>query len=357
VTELTAIDLFCGCGGLTFGFKMAGFKVLLGLDVDKVAMLTYERNNQGTAWIAKDAREVTSEEVMDVAGVGPGDLDVLMAGVPCEGYSLLNRRYDSKDPTNYLFQEFVRLAKDIKPRCLLIENVPGLARRANGTFADAIAQDLNKLGYTSKMFERDAVEFGVPQHRRRIFFLAAAGFAPGLPKGEYGDSSQPTLGRTCPKPYVTVRDAIGDLPELEAGKAKEVYDRGPTTDYQKRMRSKDERLFNHEAPRHPLWTIRLLLEVKAGAPIYSTFKQRIRLSWDEPSPTIPAGGIRPQWFFAHPQQPRGLTVRECARLQSFPDHYVFLGPLIKQRIQVGDAVPPLLAKAIAKHIAGLLRGS
>lgn len=352
---LTAVDLFCGCGGLTLGFKAAGFKVLLGLDVDKDAMLTYARNNEGTAWLAKDAREVTSEEIMDTTGIGPGDLDVLMAGVPCEGYSLLNRRYDPKDPTNYLFQEFMRLAKNIKPRCLLIENVPGLVRRANGSFASAIIQDLSKLGYAPKMFERDAVNFGVPQHRRRIFFLATSGVAPSLPEGEYGESSQPTLDGRGPKPYVTVRGAIGDLPKLKAGEARESYDRAPMTEYQKKMRSKDGRLCNHEAPRHPPWTIKLLSGVEPGTPIYNTFKQRIRLSWDAPAPTVPAGGIRPQWFYAHPEQPRGLTVRESARLQSFPDDYIFTGPLIKQRIQVGDAVPPILAEAIANHLKRLLR--
>lgn len=354
---LTAIDLFCGCGGLTLGFRTAGFNVLLGLDVDKDAMLTYthERNNPEIAWLAKDAREVTPKEVMDAAGIGIGDLDVLMAGVPCEGYSLLNRRYNSEDPTNYLFQEFMRLAKNIKPRCLLIENVPGLARRANGTFAEAIIQDLKKLGYIPKMFERDAASFGVPQHRKRIFFLAILGITPSLPEGKHGYPSQSTLVGSKPKPYVTVRDAIGDLPELRAGEAKESYSNDPMTEYQKRMRSGNGRLYNHEAPRHPLWTIKLLSKVKPGAPIYGTFKQRIRLSWGVPAPTIPAGGIRPQWFYAHPEQPRGLTVRESARLQSFPDDYVFTGALIKQRIQVGDAVPPLMAEAIANYLKRLLR--
>jgi DNA (cytosine-5)-methyltransferase 1 len=344
-TEPTAIDLFCGCGGLTLGFRKASFKVLLGLDMDKDAMLTYtyKGNNPNVAWLLKDAREVTGEEIMSAAGVRAGDVDVLMAGVPCEGYSLLNRRYDPKDPTNFLFQEFVRIAKELRPRCVLIENVPGLARRANGTFAGAIIQDLSeKLGYATKMFECDAVEFGVPQHRERIFFLGISGAEPSFPGGKT-------------EPHVSVGDAIGDLPELKAGEAREIYDKDPMTEYQKKMRTKEGKLLNHKAPKHPAWTIKLLSKVKPGAPIYKTFKQRIRLPWNEPAPTIPAGGIRPQWFYAHPTQPRGLTVRECARLQSFPDDYVFFGPLIKQRIQVGDAVPPLLAQAIAEHIKGLLR--
>jgi DNA (cytosine-5)-methyltransferase 1 len=120
------------------------------------------------------------------------------------------------------------------------------------------------------------------------------------------------------------------------------------------MRQGSTRLYNHKAPNHPLWTQKLIGKTKPGQPLYETFKQRIRLKWDAPSPTIPAGGVRPQWFFAHPEQPRGITVREAARLQSFPDNYVFQASLIKQRVLVGDAVPPLLSKAIAEKISDYL---
>ena len=127
-------DLFGGAGGLTLGFRLAGFKVVFALDVDWDTMYTYIKNNPGVSWIVKDIRKVPAEEIMDVAGVGKGDLDIIVAGIPCEGYSLLNRRYDPSDPRNYLFLEFMRVVKALKPKAVVIENVPGLFRRADGGF-------------------------------------------------------------------------------------------------------------------------------------------------------------------------------------------------------------------------------
>jgi len=356
-------DLFSGAGGLTLGFRMVGFKVVFALDVDWDAMYTYTKNNPGIAWIVKDIRKVSAEEIMDVAGIGKGDFDVIMAGIPCEGYSLLNRRYDPSDPRNYLFLEFMRVVKALKPKAFLIENVPGLFRRANGGFRKAIEDALRRLGYTVNSFELNALNYGVPQRRVRVFFAGLADkekFEPPTPT--HGQPSKSILSyisnkeaRNELKKPLTVWDAISDLPPLKPGEKKEKYEEPPKTEYQKMMREGSTKLYNHEAPKHPKWTVELIARTKPGEPIYKTFKQRIRLKWDEPAPTIPAGGVRPQWFFAHPEQPRGLTVREMARLQSFPDYYVFYGSMIKQRILVGDAVPPLLARAIASQLLKYLR--
>jgi len=357
---LTVIDLFCGAGGLTLGFKRAGYKVILGLDVDWDAIRTYTFNNPEIAWINKDIRKVPASEILDVTGIGRGDVDVVVAGIPCEGYSLLNRRYNPSDPRNYLFVEFMRIVKALKPRAVLIENVPGLLRRENGAFRKTIEDALKELGFAVRSFMLNAADYGVPQKRVRLFFV-------GITSTERFEPPQPThapsrsillyahsVDSDFPKPHVTVRDAISDLPPLRAGEEKTRYESPPRTEYQKMMREGSKKLYNHKAPRHPKWTERIIQRTRPGEPIYKTFKQRIRLSWDFPSPTIPAGGVRPQWFFAHPEQPRGLTVRETARLQSFPDKYVFLGSLIKQRVLVGDAVPPLLAEAIARRLVEYL---
>ncbi len=351
----TVIDLFCGAGGLTLGFKRAGYNIIFGLDVDPDAMRTYIANNPEVSWINKDIRKVTVEEVLDVAGVRTGDVDVVMAGIPCEGYSLLNRRYDPSDPRNYLFMEFLRHVKKLKPKAVLIENVLGLLRRENGGFRKLIEDALENLGFKARSFTLNAADFGVPQRRVRVFFI-------GLSSSERFEPPHPThdalgsLSRIVDsaKPYVTVWDAISDLPPLQAGEEKHRYESEPKTEYQKLMREGSNRVHNHRAPKHPKWTIRLIERTKPGTPLYRTFKQRVRLKWDEPSPTIPAGGVRPQWFFAHPEQPRGITVREAARLQSFPDTYIFYGSLIKQRILVGDAVPPLLAEVIARKLLDYL---
>jgi len=349
--SLNVVDLFCGAGGLTLGFKRAGYKVLLGLDVDLDAVRTYALNNPESAWINKDIRKVTAEEILDVAGVRE-NVDIMIAGIPCEGYSLLNRRYDPSDPRNYLFAEFMRFVKVLKPKAVLIENVPGLIRRENGTFRKTIESALEDLGFVTRSFTMNALDYGVPQKRVRLFFVGTSSkrrFEPPEPTHGPPNLLTFTLGKDL-KPYVTVRDAISDLPPLRPGEEKRCYESEPGSEYQRIMRSGSTRLYNHKAPKHPKWTVRLIEGTKPGHPLYGTFKQRIRLSWDEPAPTIPAGGVRPQWFFAHPEQPRGITVREAARLQSFPDSYIFVGSLIKQRILVGDAVPPLLAEVLARKL-------
>lgn len=362
-SSFTVADLFCGAGGLSLGFKLAGYKLSFALDVDWDAISTYTRNNPDVPWLAKDIRKVPIKEIIEVSGLGHGDFDVAVAGIPCEGYSLLNRRYDPSDPRNYLFLEFLRVVSSLKPKAVFIENVPGMLRRENGGFRRAIEGALTRLGYSVSSFELNAVDYGVPQKRIRVFFV-------GLLSKEIFYPPPPTHGRVhyvtlfqysrnkqdkgVLRPHLTVWDAISDLPPLTPGERKDRYDKPPLTEYQRVMREGAVVLYNHESPKHPEWTVELLRKIPPGKPIYETFKQRIRLSWDEPSPTIPAGGVRPQWFYAHPEQPRGLTVREVARLQSFPDWYVFTGSLIKQRVLVGDAVPPLLAKVLATHLAGYL---
>jgi DNA (cytosine-5)-methyltransferase 1 len=361
--RFTIADLFSGAGGLSLGFKLAGYRLAFALDVDWDAVRTYKANNPDVPWLCKDIRKVLVKEIEDVSGLGKGDFDIVVAGIPCEGYSQLNRRYDPSDPRNYLFLEFLRIVKALKPKAILIENVPGMLRRSGGLFKHAVEEALRRVGYTVFTMELNAVNYGVPQRRERVFFVGFQGlvraFAP--PPPTYCLPAKSILayvgkeGVEEPKKCLTVWDAISDLPPLKPGEAKENYEDPPKTEYQKIMREGATKLYNHVAPRHPEWTIKRIAATRPGESIYETFKQRIRLKWDEPSPTIPAGGVRPQWFFAHPEQLRGLTVREVARLQSFPDTYIFYGSMIKQRILVGDAVPPLLAKAIAEHLKTYLR--
>jgi DNA (cytosine-5)-methyltransferase 1 len=353
-----AADLFSGAGGLSLGFKAAGYRLAFALDVNWDAMRTYTANNPGVPWLCKDVRKVLVKEIEDVSGVKRGDVDIVIAGIPCEGYSQLNRRYDPSDPRNYLFLEFLRIVKALRPKAVLIENVPGMSRRSGGLFRRAVEDALRKIGYTVYTMELNALNYGVPQKRERVFFAgflgSIRGFSPPHPTHNLPSKnllSYMDRGNAAESGFrrrLTVWDAISDLPPLEPGEAKDTYESPPKTEYQRAMREGATRLHNHAAPNHPEWTVKRIAATRPGGSIYGTFRQRIRLRWDEPSPTIPAGGVRPQWFFAHPEQPRGLTVREVARLQSFPDTYVFHGTMIEQRILVGDAVPPLLAKAIAE---------
>ncbi len=356
VSSLNVADLFCGAGGLSLGFKMAGFQIKFGLDVDWDAIFTFKENIKEVSWINKDIRKVSVNEIKNVSGTQNGDFDIIIAGIPCEGYSLLNRRYDPSDPRNFLFLEFIRVVKELKPRMILIENVTGLTRRANGGFKDAIKKSLEELGFIVNFFELNSINYGIPQKRRRVFFIGNLNekFYPPPPThdinqinlDQYFTKSKPNKL----KPKLTVEDAISDLPPLNPNEEKHEYEVEPKTKYQKELRDKNYTLYNHKAPNHPEWTIRRIAETQPGKPIYDNFKQRIRLKWQDPSPTVVAGGVRPQWFFGHPEQPRGITVREMARLQSYPDSYRFYGSLIKQRILVGDSVPPLLPKALANEI-------
>jgi len=346
LTVLTVLDLFSGAGGLSLGFAMAGFNVVLGIDIHKPSMETFLHNHKKTIGILGDIRKIPDNLVLDLLkGI---EVKVLMAGVPCQGFSLNNRKRNPNDPRNYLFWEFIRFVKLLKPDFLVLENVSGMKNTANGSFVEEIEKQIVIAGEESGKKYRvehrilNAADYGVPQIRKRLIFLASAkGYPIAWPEPEFG---------TPKRPYRTVFDAIGDLPSLQPGERKNFYTTQPQTEYQKLMREGSVVLLNHEAPKHPQSTIKKIKNTEPGKPIYPRFTQRIRLGWDKPSPTQVAGGIRPQFQFGHPSDPRGLTVRERARIQSFPDWYQFFGGIVQGRVQTGNAVPPLLAKAIAEKI-------
>jgi len=343
---LTVVDLFCGAGGSSLGFALAGLNVVLGIDIHRPSMETFLHNHPKTIGILGDIRKIPNDLVIELLdGI---KIRVLIAGVPCQGFSLNNRKRNPNDPRNYLFWEFIRFAKLLKPDFLVLENVSGMKSTANGSFVAEIEKQIKIAGEENgkkyKVEHRilNAADYGVPQIRKRLIFLASAKDYPIVwPEPEFG---------TEDRPYRTVFDAIGDLPSLEPGEKKTFYASPPKTEYQKLMRGGSTILLNHEAPKHPASTIDKIKRTKPGEPMYPRFTQRIRLSWDKPSPTQVAGGIRPQFQFGHPRDPRGLTVRERARIQSFPDWYQFFGGIVQGRVQTGNAVPPLLAKAIAEKI-------
>jgi DNA (cytosine-5)-methyltransferase 1 len=233
----------------------------------------------------------------------------------------------------------------LQPKVLLVENVANFARHDDGFFGKEVEAGMKDLGYETTSTILNACDFGVPQRRRRVMFLGIKpGFAFRWPNPTHGSSSGL-------KPFVTVGDALlGDLPPLNAKEFSDKYSGPPTNDYQEFLREGATTLLNHHAPNHPKETIERIARTKPGEPMYETFKQRIRLHKDKLSPTIVSGGIRPQFAYGHPTQPRGMSIRERARLMSFPDRYDFVGGIVQGRVQTGDAVPPLLAKAVAMAI-------
>ncbi len=338
------VDLFCGAGGASHGFQMAGFNVVLGIDIHKPSMETFLYNHSNAAGILGDIKKINSKLLKKV--LKKPDIKVLLAGVPCQGFSLNNRKRNVEDPRNYLFYEFIRIIKILKPDFVLLENVSGIKSAKQGKIVQEIESQIIKTGIITKRNYKvesrllNAADYGVPQRRNRLIFIGWA--------DNYNFRWPEAINNETE--HRTVYDAIGDLPSLNAGETKELYEKDAHSEYQKVMRKGSNVLLNHSAPKHPQSTIKKIASTKPDNPMYPKYKQRIRLAWDELSPTQVAGGIRPQFQFGHPEDNRGLTVRERARLQSFPDYFQFFGGVVQGRVQTGNAVPPLLAKAIAEQI-------
>lgn len=325
------------------------FNIILANDIYTPAIETYKYNHPNTSTILGNIKNVTDETFKNI--IGNKTVDLVSAGVPCQGFSLANKKRNKDDERNYLFLEVVRFVNIFNPKVVMIENVSGMKSLNNGSFVEDIEESLKnsgKYGYEVQHKLVNAADYGVPQLRNRLVFIAVRKDIKKIfnfPKATHGINGIP---------FNTIYDAISDLPALDNNEEKINYTNNPKTKYQKLLRNNEQFLVNHKSPKHPSSTVEKIKNTKPGLPMYEKYKQRIRLAWDIQSPTQVAGGIRPQFQFGHPEQNRGLSIRERARIQSFPDNYKFLGGIVQSRVQTGNAVPPLLAKAITLEIANLL---
>ena len=337
------VELFSGCGGTSLGFEHAGFEIALGLDIHMPSVETFQRNHPNAATTLGDISQVRPTDLFDL--IGGREVDVLIGGVPCQGFSLNNRKRHIGDKRNLLYREFVRFAEVLRPRAIVLENVSGM--RSSGDFVGRIEADLGRAaGLKIHSALLNANDYGVPQRRQRLVFVGVRG-------ADFDFRAiRRTHGPGTGRPFNTVRDAIGDLPSLRPGEEKTSYANNPIGEYQELMRqgAPSDSLTNHRAPNHPPATIQRIARTKPGEPMYPAFRQRIRLAWDAMSPTQVSGGIRPQFQFGHPQDARGLSIRERCRIQSFPDSFFVCSGIVQGRVQTGNAVPPLLAKALALAI-------
>jgi DNA (cytosine-5)-methyltransferase 1 len=347
--QLIHIDLFSGCGGFSTGFEQAGFTTELAIDIHPPSLETLYLNHKNVTTILGDIRKVTNQTIRD--NITNSKLPtVITAGVPCQGFSLANRKRHANDERNFLFKEFIRIAKNLKPTAVVLENVSGLVSTKDGKFKSDISKAISDLGYDVHFALLNAADYGVPQKRRRVFFV-------GVPKGKNWLFPKITHGINTKSPFVTVKDAIlGDLPVLSSNEESTKYKRKAKNEFEIFIRNQTSKLLNHKAPNHPQSTIDKIASTLPGAPMYTAFKQRIRLDPNQPSPTQICGGIRPQFQFGHPTQARGLSIRERARIQTFPDNYFFSGGSTQGRVQTGNAVPPLLAKVIASQLIAMING-
>lgn len=349
--KLNAIDLFSGCGGLSKGFVDAGVNVLLGIDNDDAALATFSRNHNGGVGMNADLSKPDVIKQIDFVVAGQS-VDLVIGGPPCQGFSLTGPR-NIDDPRNRLYLSFIDVVSHYRPKAFVIENVPGMATLYKGEVKDEILKRLGALGYSVAHKIVNAADYGVPQIRKRLIFI-------GIRK-DCGEASFPEPTHT-PATYVTSREAIDDLPSRaeELGQEIDVYDRPPNTRYQKRMRGRCRQLFNHVATKHTELVRGVIAQVPEGGnykdlPPGVGDSRIFHMAWTRcdghrPSRTIDTGHRN----YFHYEYNRIPTIRESARLQSFPDDFVFVGTRTQQSRQVGNAVPPILGRAIAKHILSIL---
>jgi len=348
------IDLFCGCGGISEGFRLAGFDIIGGVDFNKDAVETFNANFEGARGIYADIQEIANDDIPFLFDLF-GDIDVIIGGPPCQGFSSANRwQKELDDPRNKLFYEYIRFVEVLKPKVVLIENVRGILTRDNGYAKNRIYTILEELGYVVDSAVLDASEYGVPQKRLRAFFMATR-----------KDIPQITFDKLKTKQKVLVKDAIGELYALEEqrkdGISTYTLSSVPDTPYRKYLRHKSNVIENHEikypaeiqqerighVPQGGNWSDipEELFSNKRSNRHSSAYK---RLNEEDQSVTIDTGNAHSNYF--HTIFHRIPTVREAARLQSFSDNFIFHGSRTSQYRQVGNAVPPLLAKAIAETI-------
>lgn len=371
------VDLFCGAGGLSEGLHMAGFRTAVAVDFDKNAAATYQRNHPDTVFLNTDISKLDPKTI--ISALGGKRVDLLAGGPSCQGYSTHGKR-DPNDPRNFLFLHYLRIAKALRPRWILMENVQGLLTYNQGYFREVILDELEGMGYHADAKVLCAADYGVPQLRRRVFFLATRDDCEiSFPPATHSES-----GMRGMKPYLTVGETFFDLPSLGrggllAGEQLE-YMAPPRTKFQRYLRAGSAKLTLHEARPLSAQAAAIARHVGEGQGLRAVpvealperFKKMRtistgelrrdcttlyhRISRSRPSYTITcyfrnvASGP-----FLHPTEDRSLSIREAARLMTFPDRYEFVGTSIPR--QIGNAVPPLLAKAVGEHIIKLLAKS
>lgn len=352
---MNVIDLFCGCGGFSLGFYNAGFKILLGTDIWSDAIQTYKFNFPNTATITQDITNLSPETILELSKIKKDNIDVIIGGPPCQGFSISGKRI-LDDPRNILYKSFVRIVNYIQPKAFVMENVPGIIKLFNGQIKNQVIENFSNIGYNVVVKQLCACDYGVPQMRKRVFFVGLNKKYFG--KGVYFNFPDPTYGDT-EKPYVTSKEAISDLDFIDDSiKLDEIskYKLPAINDYQKKMREYSSFLLNHVVTIHTEKTKKIIKMVPDGGnyknlpqELWSTRKVHIawtRMNSNKPCFTIDTGHNHHFHYRAN----RVPTVRESARIQSFPDNFKFTGIKTSQLKQVGNAVPPLLAEAIATKL-------
>ncbi len=337
----TVIDLFCGCGGLSQGFIDAGYKISLGIDKWKDAIETFNFNHKDSNGIVADLLELNPITVSENEKIDK--VDVIIGGPPCQGFSIAGKRI-IEDERNQLYKTFVNFVEHFKPKAFLMENVPNIMSMGKGAIKNQIIKDFEKLDYKVSHQILLASDYGVPQNRKRAFFV-------GLKSGAEFKFPVPTT----PNNKVTSEEAISDLTKHTINDGTP-YLNEYKSPFQKQMRNGNKYIFNHQITEHKEKTVEIIAMVPDGGNYKSLPKElhetrKVNIAWtrlnsQKPSFTIDTG----HRHHFHYEFNRVPTVRESARIQSFPDDFIFQCSKTSQYKQVGNAVPPILAKVLAETI-------
>jgi DNA (cytosine-5)-methyltransferase 1 len=357
ISKFNVLDLFCGCGGMSWGLQKCGFNIIAGIDIWEPALKTYAANFPSAHALNLDVSKATPQEVLDTIECSKSDIDVIIGGPPCQGFSKntpASWRF-LEDPRNQLYKAYLRFVEYIKPKVVIIENVAEIYNAFNGVVRSEIINTLQNYGYRVAVKIINMSYYGIPQKRRRCFFFASRVGTPAFPKEN---------GKT-----LSAWDAISDLPVVNQGEGYDgmPYEMDAQNAYQRHMRQNSSSVYNHIANiMRPKQTARIAsigpgqalkdmppeLQVKGG---YSGAYGR--LDYTSVAPTIT------RWVFhigsgrfAHPREVRGLTMREAARIQSFSDDFHFLGSRNEQAGQIGNAVPPYFMEQLGQNIIDALEG-
>ena len=341
--SLKTIDCFCGAGGLSIGFEKAGFNVIYAFDIDEASIKTYKNNpkyHHGKAFV-RDIYKVTKKSIEEDIGCELGSIDVMIGGPPCQGFSV-QRRGDDYDPRNQLILEYCRLINEIRPHFFVLENVGGLMSTRGKPYVKTLVDTMSTTGYVIQLKKLTASDFGVPQDRKRVIIVGELS-DDGIAHFEY-----PTPLLT-PKP--TVREAIADLMDMDENDIPNHKADKLSALNLKRIQAITEGQGRDSLPEE------LQLKCQKNNTTHRHLDTYGRMAWDKPGPTITARfDSFSRGRFGHPVLNRTITLREGARLQTFPDDFEFLGNKVDIASQIGNAVPPVLAEKLAEKIKECLRG-
>lgn len=363
--NLKVVDLFCGCGGMSWGLHKAGFKVLAGIDNWSLALQTFKLNHPDAHAFLEDLTCLNPQTVMSSLKLEKGDLDCLVGGPPCQGFSKnvpAAHRF-LEDPRNQLFREFLLFVDRMRPKTVIIENVAPIYNAYSGVVRNEVLENLASMGYKTAVKVIYAPDYGVPQRRQRCFFFASrTPTEPVFPQPTFGKETTYTIFGNIER-YRSAWSAISDLPKLEDGEGYEPmpYAKAPKNDYQTLMRKDASVIYDHVTRQLSEKQFIRISSLKAGQGI-KDLPEHIRpksgysgaygrLDFEMIAPTITRWVFHPgSGRFCHPREIRLLTIREAARLQSFSDDFRFTGTYIQKAHQVGNAVPPLLMYVFAEAI-------